>query len=143
MTRFTAGAPWKQFADEGWARACAETGFTSEDQCSTIIRARELEPGTVSEAIDTLILNADGSNTSFDLLRWIGLLMLEEVPADQRVPVLQRLGELDPPTAALIYTTRADLSDDEDEALRQCFYPSMPVVRGKDEEGTLGRAKGA
>lgn len=138
-----AAAPWKAFADEGWARACAETGFTSEDQCSTIVRARELQPGTVSDAIAALIQDADGSNTSFDLLRWIGLLMLEEVPAEQRTPVLQRLGELDPPTAALIYTTRADLTDDEDDVLRQCFYPSMPVVRGKDEEGTLGRAKGA
>lgn len=134
---YAASDPWQAFVDEGWARACKETGFTEESQCETVLVARALGKVTVSAAFAEMAKRREHD----DLRNWIGQFMLEAVPARSRLVLLAAIAEFDPTTACIIYVWREDLTDEEDAILYAGFKGTMTFMVGKLAREPQCRAK--
>lgn len=123
----------------GWAQACTETGYTSEDQCSLVTAGRKIGDVSAEDGFRALIDRVDDADC-YGLLRWFAQFMFWAVPDGVRMDVLRVLAA-DPPIAALLYVWCSDLNESEADLLRSFFYPHMSVMREKDLAGDLRRAR--
>lgn len=138
MVVFEGADRWQAFADEGWRRACVDSGFTSEDQCQIILACREMGEISVAEAIERL----SSEPALAGVYRWVTSFLLEQLEEPQRLTLL---GAADPSFACAIYCSQADLSDDEDAVLWGHFEAVMtfsvellradPMRRAKFSDG--------
>jgi len=131
---------WQSFVDASWERAKKQTGFTEEVQCSAVLKARSIRSREISYAIEELVEDAADAD-SMRGLRWLCLFELNVFSAKQRARLLEVVGAAEPPTAAAIYCLRPDLSDEEDQLLKDAFTPSMAMMRRKILAGTVTRKK--
>jgi hypothetical protein len=125
--------------DAYWDLATPVTGYTSESQCETILRARSLGAVFVQTGIHLFVQRPDIYSDNIGWIARHGLGLLNE---EARRPILEALAS-DPPLACLVYMRQPDLTDDEDGLLLSLWLPSMKAMRKRYEAGTLPRRKGA
>jgi len=130
---FTPDSSWQEFIDWCWGVACSRTGFTREDQCPTVLCARELDAGSLADSTTAMVQAAEHDNEAYTLLRWLLFTVFDAIPIEQRLVMEQRLGEIDYPLAAVLHEEGFDLTRDEQALLRSFFWDRMPIYRERIE----------